>query len=251
MASDPEVERRTLARALAPGKDCPPIEKLEVCIESDTAPADLAHHLESCAYCRTELELMRSFYAPPRDEAEAEIVRAIAERLHSPRQPAREERQAWWKTVFHARWWSLNGLSPALMGAACILIAVAAGLQWRNSNRQHLFHVTNPPDQEILRSGAINILSPSGDVKAIPDRIQWEAAPGAAQYRVSILEVDHNPLWSASTPLNQLELPASVKAQIVPAKTILVQVVAFDSSNQKLAESDFVRFRLLQTIHNR
>jgi hypothetical protein len=250
MPSDPDAERRILARALAPGKDCPPIEKFEVCIEGDAVPAELAHHLESCAYCRTELELLRSFYAPPRDAAEAEAVRVIAARLQSPRQPAREKAEPWWARVFQARWWSLNHLSPALMAAACVLIAVAAGLQWRNSTGHHLY-VTEHPDQDVLRSGAIKILSPSGDLNAIPDQVQWEQAPGAAQYRVSILEVDHNPLWAESTRLNQVELPASVKSKIVPAKTILVQVVAFDRSGGKLAESDFVRFRLLQSIHNR
>jgi hypothetical protein len=245
MPSDRESERKILARALAPGKECPPIERFEVCIEGDTIPPDLARHLESCAYCRAEVDLLRSFFSPPRDEAEAEAVRLISERLYSPRVLVPERSGPWWKRVFQARW-----LSPAVVTAAGLLIAVAVGVQWRQSAGPHLY-APNRPEQDVLRSGNIKVISPFGDIRTMPDQIQWEQVPGAAQYRVSILEVDHTELWTAATPQNRLEVPAPVKTKIVPAKTILVQIVAFDESNRKLAESDFVRFRLLQNVHNR
>jgi hypothetical protein len=249
MPSDPGSERKIFAQALAPGKDCPPIERLEVCIEGGAIPPDLAEHLESCTYCRTELDLLRSFYAPPRDEAEAEAVRLIADRLENPRLSLPVTVEPWWKRVLDARWLGSNWLRPAVVAAAGMLIFVAAGIQWRHSVGPHL-SIPNQPEQEILRSGSIKITSPSGDIRAIPDQIRWDQVAGAAQYRVGVLEVDHSELWTATTPQTRLDLPASVKAKVVPAKTILVQVAAFDSTGRKLAESEFVRFRLLQTIYN-
>jgi hypothetical protein len=250
MPSENHSDRRILAQALAPGKDCPPIERFEACVEGGAIPPDLAGHLESCAYCRTELELWRSFHTPPRDEAEAEAVRLIAERLQNPRMPLPMSVEPWWRRILHTRWSGLSWLGPAAVAAAALLIVVAVGIQWRHGVGPHLY-IPDQPEPEVLRSGSIKVISPSGDTRAIPDQVQWERVAGAAQYRVGVLEVDHTELWTATTPQTRLDLPASVKAKIVPAKTILVQVVAFDSTGRKLAESEFVRFRLLQTIYNR
>jgi hypothetical protein len=244
MPFDPRSERRIIAQALVPGKDCPSIEKFEVCIDGNAIPGDLARHLESCAYCRTELDLLRSFHTPPRNEAEAEAVQLITERLRSPRLPVPRSVEPWWRRAFQMRW-----LSPAVVAVAGMLIAAAVGIQWRHSLEPHLF-VPAHPEQDVLRSGTIKVISPSGDIPSVPDKIRWEQTPEAKQYRVSILEVDHTELWFASTAQSSIDLPASVQTRIVPAKTILVHLAAFDSSGRKLAESDFVRFRLLQTVYS-
>jgi hypothetical protein len=246
MASERPSEREILRKALAPAGDCPPIERLEACLDANAAPQDLMRHLESCGYCRTELDLLRSFHAGPRDAAEVEAVNLVAECLRTPRLPLGEGvSDPWWKRIFQTRW-----LSPALVVAASLLIAVAVGVQWRRTSIPYL-HVPSQPDQEVLRSGTVKIVAPAGDIRVPPTLIQWQPVPDAAQYRVSLLEVDRTEIWSASTTEIQLDIPASEKAKILPAKTLLLQVVAFDSSGRKLAESQLVAFRLLQSIYVR
>jgi hypothetical protein len=203
-------------------------------------------HLESCGYCRTELDLLRSFHAGPRDAAEAEAVRLVTDRLRTPRLPLGEDASdPWWRRIFQ-----MPRLSPALVVAASLLIAVAVGVQWRRGSAPYL-HVPSQPGQEVLRSGTVRIVTPAGDIKVRPTMIQWQPVQDAIRYRVSLLEVDHTEIWRASTTASQLDIPASEEAKIVPAKTLLLQVVAFDSSGRKLAESQFVAFRLLQSIYAR
>jgi hypothetical protein len=244
MAPNGKSEREILAQALAPGKDCPPIERLEAGVDADAVPQDLAKHLESCAYCRTELALMRSFYtATPHDTEEAAAVALVNARLTSPRIAVASTAEPWWKTMLQVRW-----LSPAAVVAAGMLVAVAVGVQWRNSSAPHL-HGPSQPEQDVLRSGALNVIAPSGDVTAVPSQIQWQVVQHAAGYQVQLLEVDHTELWQAISLDGKIELPAQVKSKIVPAKTILVHVTALDSAGRKLAESEFVRFRLLQEVY--
>ena len=51
----------------------------------------------------------------------------------------------------------------------------------------------------------------------------------------------------AATP--RIDLPASVEDLIVPAKTLLVQIAAFDATGNKVAESEIIRFRLSQNVY--
>jgi hypothetical protein len=243
MPSEPDADRKILTRALRPTKDCPPIEKFEVCIDGDTIPQDLAMHLESCAYCRTELALLQSFHAAPRDAEEAAAVRMVTDRLPSLRPPVSETVESWWRRIFHAHW-----LNPVLVGVAGMLIVVAIGVQWGHSRAPRLY-APNQVERDVVRSGTITVVSPSGDVTLAPAQIQWEQVVGAAQYRVSLLEVDHTEFWAAATAEAAIDIPATVRAKFVPLKTVLVHVVALDGSSRKLAESEYVRLRLLQNIH--
>jgi hypothetical protein len=245
MQSEPDFDRKTLARALGPTKDCPPIERFQVCIDGNAVPQDLAMHLESCAYCRTELALLQSFHTAPRDAEESAAISKITDRLPNLRPPVAETVEPWWKRIFHAHW-----LSPALVGVAGMLIIAAIGVQWNHSRAPRLY-APNQLEHEVLRSGIIKAVSPSGDVTLAPTQIQWERVAGAAQYRVSLLEIDHTEFWAAASAEAAIDIPAAVRARIVPFKTVLVHVVALDGSGRKLAESEYVRVRILQNIHKR
>jgi hypothetical protein len=63
------------------------------------------------------------------------------------------------------------------------------------------------------------------------------------------MEVDRADLWSTDATSPRIGLPASVETLIVPWKTLLVQVAAFDASGHKIAESETTRFRLLQNVY--
>ena len=243
MAGDNPSERDLLRSALGPGRDCMPIELLERCVDPASVPRESAAHLESCAHCRAELDLLRAFLREPGSD-ETEAIGIIAQRLQLPRSTPKAAPVRWWDGLFQARW-----LSPAAVAMAGVLIAVGIGIQWRHGAAPPL-NIPNQPETEILRSGSIAVASPAGDLAEVPTRVQWQPVPGAQQYRVRLLEVDQSELWAGSTSGTELEIPAAIRAKIVPAKTLLVQVSAFDSSERKLAESGLVRFRLLQKVYS-
>jgi hypothetical protein len=242
MPNDGPSEKQILQSALGPGDHCLSVEQLEAFVmEGSTPLPPLAEHVESCTYCQTQVQLLREFNARTPRETETEAVRAITSRLRArsneifqATRPPVEVRERWWR----ARW-----LSPAALALAVILVVVALSLQMRNA----------PPglrapqsDREVLRSNAIFVIAPSGDIQQPPTEIRWKAAPNAVKYEARLLEVDGAELWKAETPENRIELPAAVRARVVPAKTLLCQVVAFDASGHRVAQSDAVRFRLLQ-----
>lgn len=241
MADEP-AGRDLIRNAMGPGRDCMPVEMLEQCVDPASIPPDLAGHLDSCAYCRAELELLRSFLRAPNSD-EAKAVRMITKRMQLPGSAAKPAPFSWWKGLFHIRW-----LSPAAVAMAGVLFAVAVGLEWRHGTEPRI-NVPNQPETEVLRSGSISVIAPLGDLTEVPNRIAWQPVSGAAQYQVRLLEVDRTQLWNTSTSATEAEIPAAIRSKVVPAKTLLIQVSAMDHSNRKLAESDFVRFRLLQNVY--
>jgi hypothetical protein len=234
-------EEDWLKQALGPKKDCLSLEALEMCA-GENAPVEFGRHLSSCAHCRAELALFRSFHEGPRDAAEIEATARIADRLHSPRslQPeaAPSPRRSWWQV----RW-----LGPGAAAVAAALIIGAVGLEWRHRGAPPIDVSTGAED--TLRSGGITLISPRGDITEAPAQIQWQVVAGAARYEIKLLEVDHTVLWSGSTGDSRIEIPQTARSQIVPAKTLLLQVRAVDSAGRIVAESELSRFRLLQNVY--
>ena len=243
MASE-NSEQRMLRQALSPQKDCLGVERLEQCLHAD-APQELRQHVERCAYCRSELELLQSFYTAPRDAAELEAVRQITERLQSPRPIVPAAPRSWWRDLLQARW-----MGPAALTVAAMLLVTAVGLEWRNTGAPRVYAPDRTEDN-TLRSGKLTLLAPTGDQQAVPSRVEWQAVAGASRYQVRMLEIDRSEIWQAATSELQLAIPAEVQSRIVPAKTLVLQVTAMDAAGRTLGESDSVRFRLLQNLHNR
>lgn len=235
---------RDLRTALSSTPECLPLDQLERCIDPGAVPTEFSGHLESCTFCQSELALLRSFHRPP-DASEAEAVREIERRLQSPRPIADAASRAWWRDLFEARWFR-----PAAIVMAGMLIVIAVGLQSRYGAVPRL-NAPAGPEGDVMRSGTVTVIAPSGDLHAVPGRIEWQPVTGAARYRVRLLEVDGTELWSASANEAQLTIPAAIKAKIVPAKTLLLEVMAIDAAGRKLAQSDAIRFRVLQKIYTR
>lgn len=245
--SETSWDREILRQSLAAGRDCPPIEMLESLLDQDASSVELAQHVETCAHCLTELNLLRSFQTEPRDQEEANAVRLIESRLR-PVVDARipvEASQPWWKQLFTARW-----LSPVAIAAACALIAIAIGVQLRHAPAPTLTAM-NRTGEEVLRSGAVNILAPLGDVAEVPATVRWQPVPDAVQYQVRLLEVDRNELWKTTVSSAEANIPQQAQLSIVPAKTLLLVVTAMDSSGRKIGESQASTFRLLQKVYKR
>lgn len=251
MPDERSAEQKALRAALGAGNDCPGIEELESLL-GDTAQVrpNVAQHVEICAHCRTELALLREFQSGTVRESEAEAVRLITERLNVRSSPIisvpgrTEAREPWWRVFWKVRW-----LSPAALAAAAVLIFLAVGIQWRQS--APALHAPGSPDQDVMRSNALVALSPNGDVAQVPTELRWQPAPAAVKYQVRLMEVDHSELWSANTAADHIDLPAQVRTQIVPRKTLLWEVSGLDASGRVVAESSSIRFRFLQNLYTR
>src|SRR5215469_964657 len=245
MKGDDPSDERILREVLRASKDCLPIEQLDHLLDEDadiTSP--IARHVASCTRCRTELKLLREFQAGTVREAEKEAVRLITARLqtrstaifrasHAPI----EARESSWTAFWRSTW-----LRPAALALSGVVLVAVLSLQLRN--RPPALRPPTP-DQEVLRSNAIAVITPIGDITQPPNAVRWQAVPTAAKYEVQLLEVDGAELWKAETLQDRIEFPPPVRARIVPAKTLMCRVSAFDSSGHRIAESEAVRFRLL------
>ena len=235
-----------LAAALRITNACPPLEELERLL-SEGESAGLRRHVDGCPHCQTELQMLRSFTSNEVAEHERAAVSSIAARLKSRSAQMMaphavvEEYRSWWKGILGIRW-----LTPAAATAAVLLIAAGIAVDIRQ--KKPLLD-TRVAGTQVLRSSSIAILSPVGDLRAKPTEILWEAAPKATRYRVRIMEVDRAELWSAETTGTRIDVPGTVEALIVPAKTLLLQIGAFDAVGNKIAESEPVRFRFLQKLY--
>jgi hypothetical protein len=243
MPNDGPAEKRIFQAALQPG-DCPPIEQLEkLLMEGSAPPAALAAHVESCAFCRTEVQLLREFQGGSPRETEAAAVQSIASRLRArsseifkPERASVDARQPWWRLFWSAPWFT-----PAALAFVGILAVVAVGLQTRSSSPALHSPGTNGT---VFRSNAIVVTAPSGDIRQAPSEIRWQTDPGAVKYEVRLFEVDGAELWRTETYESAVQLPAPIRARIVPAKALLCQVLAFDATGHQVAISERVRFRV-------
>jgi hypothetical protein len=250
MSNNWPTEQEALRAALGPGTDCPPIEDLERLTSEQPPAPNVARHLESCSYCRTELQMLHAFQAGETGPASKEVERVtellqarakkIVRQANAPQAPA-----PWWRTVFSAR-----RMAQASFAMAAILVAAVVVMQFRPT-KDRPNPDTTQSGPEILRSGGFAVLSPVGDLQAPPGEIRWEKVPKAASYRVRLLEVDGNELWKAETAADHIDLPSAIRSRIVPAKTLFCEVSALDASGNKIGETGRVRFRLLQNSDSR
>ena len=252
MPNKESSQRNILRGALGPTDECPPLEKLIHAATEPTSPAsaDLAGHLESCAYCQTELHMWKTFETATDTQA-SEDVRQVAAQLDErmlgalkrPGPFAAPPRR--WNRVFTIRW-----LAPASLAAAAALLVAAGVIKYEQARPQPVLDGTSP-GQEVLRSSTLTLVRPSGDLRERPNEIRWESIREAANYQVRLLEVDRSEVWNTQTSGDHVELPPAVLARIVPTKTLFCEITAFDSSGSKVGETGLVRFRLLQNTEPR
>jgi hypothetical protein len=230
--------------APAPTPACPGVELLLTGI--DRADPEIIRHTGSCAFCARELRLFESFRSGEIADSDASAINAITARLESRAGeiiPAPPAAAPWWKSLYAAR-----GSGPALVAIGASVLLGVIGIELRSMHPPPLNTIQS--GAEVFRSPAIvSIVSPSGDVSKPPASIAWVGIPGATSYRVRVTEVDGHELWSAVTTNPSAALPTDIKAKIVPAKTLLLDVTAFDPAGRKIASSETTRFRFLQPFY--
>lgn len=242
MANKQPITEDLIRTAVGPTSECPATEDLEsfACGEAG-AVERWSEHLQSCAYCKTELHLLHAFVKAEGGEGAskaAELLEKKSKHILKQAFPA-PKREPWWRLAFSAR-----QAAFAMMATAAILLAIGAVIFLRSTTYRPQLEAKNQVGPEVLRSAAFNIVSPAGDLQERPKEIRWEPVPQATAYQVRLLEVDRTELWKASTSSDHVELPAAIQDKIVPSKTLFAEITAFDSSGSTLATTGLVRFRL-------
>jgi anti-sigma factor RsiW len=235
------MEDKILRQALQPTADCLSIEQLGRYHDDALTPAvrqTSERHISACANCQSELALLDAFTTLSVRDEEAAIVRsgaAILERRRDEIFGARRSNV----TEFRRRV-SVSALRPVFAMAALLLMVVGGYYLIQPASR------TGPGmSPDVTRTSEIVVVqAPAGDVKSVPDQLQWRPVAGASRYRARIAEVDRHEVWSTDTTTTSVTVPPAVRAQIVPGKTLVWQVTAFSAASKPIAESNPQRFRV-------
>lgn len=223
--------RLVMGAALGTTPDCIATARFE----SPLGAADAAH-LATCAHCQAELALFRSFHdASPLAAGEAADVEWVTGRL---RQSAAPNRVAAFPPARTTRTGASRFL-PGLAAAAVLLLGIGFFASRREPELRPL-----DGGSVAYRSLRLDLLSPKGDLDRAPGSLQWHAVPDAARYDIEVLGVDRTPLWRGVSEQAQVALPESLVAQLLPGRTVLWRVVAYDASGRTLAESNMEPFRV-------
>ena len=237
------MEDEVLRAALAPTGECLAVEQLgryaDGALGADEQTA-ADSHLRGCLTCQAELALLHAVTSSGVRDSEAEVVRAGVRRLEHRAAEILADRAS---ASAPRRWFRVSPL-PSAAVAAVLLLGIAAGGYFMVRTR-------NPPalpsrvttGDEVTRSLAVTVSGPVGDQTGLPQRFEWLAVRGAARYRVRLMEVDRRELWSASTASVAVDLPPAIRPSIVPGRTLLWDVTAYDAAGAAMAESGTQSFK--------
>lgn len=128
-------------------------------------------------------------------------------------------------------------LAPVAIVAVGAIVA-AITLQHRREPDLRAGLETQSP---VYRSEQVELLGPSGELPRAPATLAWKDFPGAAKYKVTIMEVDRNPLWTGETTQPKADVPRPVRDKMLVGKTVLWQVTALDAQGKILATSQAER----------
>ena len=231
------MNRETLKSALAPTSDCLTPQQLEAFLAE---PQKQNAHLSSCARCQAELSMLQAFESDAPLPGEGAAVAWISSQLDRRMDQIKGQSRAAASSSLWARVWSSWSTRILVPAAAVMAIAIGSFVMLRPAKEPELrADAGNGP--VVFRSQQVDLVGPSGSVSEAPKSLAWKAFPGAALYKVSLMEVDRNPLWDAETNAISVEVPAAVRAKMLLGKTVLWQVTALDAQGKVLATSQAER----------
>jgi hypothetical protein len=242
MADENERDERLgrMLRQAWPGPDCPPPEAyLRDAELSDAERARVESHAGVCPACAAERELARGFDA---DTALDEDTSAIVQRLRDD-------------APWHRRTTTVSSLEQArdrrsrprrafigipLAMAAAVLVAIGAITQLLGPNAPP---IGAPGAGTVMRGSEIETGAPDGDISQRPDVLQWRDVPDAASYRVTILGVDGDPVWSGTSAGSPAQIPDAALTAMHPTVLYRWQVEAMNANGARIAWSKPKPFR--------
>jgi hypothetical protein len=241
-------DRDILKSTLSTTPECLAPEQLEALLDGKRSHP----HLAQCTRCQAELALLKSFEfgAPLPDEgaAVAWISSHLERQLENIKNPSRggllrpatqrlEVPVSWLARIF-----GFGGMRWVLPAAAVAAIAIASAILLRPAKAPELQANAARQSAAVYRSQEVQLVSPIGDAEQVPRELRWQTFAGAATYRVVVMEVDHSALWNSETKQSSVELPASLRAKMLPGKPILWQVTALDTQARVVGTSQVQKF---------
>lgn len=241
------TDQDILKSTLAATPECLKPEQLEALLDGRQSNP----HLAACPRCQAELAMLKTFESgsPLADEgaAVAWISSHLDRQLEAIKNPGKtravrsgvqsfEQQGPWLARILGAGAWRW-AVPAAGLAVAAIMVALLVG---REKEPDLQAHLGNSP--VVYRSQEVQVVSPVGDVQQVPQTLQWQAFPETGIYRVEVMEIDKTVLWSTETHETSVEIPASLRAKMLPGKPILWQVTALDATGRVLGTSQVQRF---------
>ncbi len=239
-----EFPTELLRAAYSASAACPSPEKYlaeSLATMSREQQRELVAHAETCPACWSEKRLADAYdEAGEIDETHAADVAYVALKMRRP--ITIDDRHGIGAPPAVApsrrpRWTALVGLAAAVV----LGIAVAPLM---NLTFNPAPEVRSPDTGPAVRSARIEGIVPLGEVASAPQRLDWLEVAGAARYRVTLRRVDGTSLWETQTTQTSVDLPADVRAALVPAVAYTWEVSALDANEARVAWSERMRFRL-------
>jgi hypothetical protein len=248
MTDEQKFLTNKLRDALAAAPDCLSAVELERLADN---PAIANAHLDSCARCQAELDLLLAFRSPEPLPGEGAAVAWIGSELERnlgqirSGSEVRVEKGAeagrisalnrMFSSIFSLRW---------LAGASAAVLLCSAALFYFRDARQPALRGDAGAGPSVYRSTEVQILTPLGEVSSLPPRMQWKAVEGAHSYRVVFEEVDHSVIDDLKTNDVSVTIPAAAARTLNLGKPLLWRVTALDAQGRVLAISQNQRLSL-------
>jgi anti-sigma factor RsiW len=242
-------ERWLLKEALSPSRSCATLIELDGLDDgslTESASRRVRSHVAACPRCQTELALLHEFErASPRAGEEAaarwitgQLEQKFAGTLPKPQGERRNDERSRWSFLA-----TLRPMQAAGFAMAAALLVAAVGIALRDSRPPQIS--TALSERQVFRSGEVSVVAPAENPAAPPSELRWAPWAAADSYSVRVMEVDRKELWSAETRQTAVALPAAVRAQIVPRKPLLWEVIARDADGRTLASSGIHTFMVM------
>jgi hypothetical protein len=183
--------RAALDAASRPTPSCLPFDRL-----GGDLTATEREHVSGCARCQTELTLFAELNDPAPAAGEGAAVQWVVAELRRRRSHASADRRS------GSAGWRVLRLPGLLAAAAAAVFVLAVGyVAWDREPR------SRPARCRRLSHAQLQVLAPSGDVRAAPRDLEWSPVDGAASYDVVVLEVDRTVLWQGASTTARSRCP--------------------------------------------
>jgi hypothetical protein len=228
--------------AVSSAEDCLSVQQLER-MAAGTNPDDRegVDHLNRCPHCQAELAMLKSFESATPTTNEGAAVAWITAQLNKD-----IVRPYLSFSGRFAMFMKSFAKTPHLVaGLAVVLIAIFGISLYIFERPQAPQLVAGNYSSEIMRSGAIRLIEPAGDLSEKPASFQWESYAGAKSYSFELQEVNGNRLWTGKAEGNFIAAGPQMKIAIPIGKQLIWKVTALDASGNALADSSQGHFRVI------
>jgi hypothetical protein len=239
------VDRQLLKSALGASADCLSPEQLEAFTASD---AQVPPHVAQCVRCQAELEMLRAFESNNPLPEEGAAVAWITSHLERQRDQIKNTSVTRIASVTEKTrsslmtWLFRPGTIRVAIPAFAISMALLVGVVLLRSPKQPDLRADAGNNASVFRSQEVQLVGPIGDIEQLPNRFTWKPYAGAATNKHSLMEIDHDPIWTVKSSDSNLTIPASIRGRMLPGKPFLWQVSALDASGRVLAISQVQKF---------